>query len=165
MLVTLALAVPAALIGVGVNSLLYAYGMYMSILALGLIGNMSRIAMYVPLSCMMGGVGVALSYTLGAYIALAAVAIVCRRIGFNPGLKEALLVVVPPLCLASTLHLIGVSWVIGAPLLLLLSYIGYLKMKVLSRADLRELAYALAPRQVVDEVYQHLRPLIDHLIE
>ena len=48
MLVTLALTIPATLIGVGVNSLLYAYGMYASILALGLIGNLSRIAMYVP---------------------------------------------------------------------------------------------------------------------
>jgi len=112
----------------------------------------------------MGGVGVALSYALGAYIGLVAVALVCRRIGFNPGFREALITASPP-CLALILHLLGVSWLVGAPLLLLLPYTSYLKMGILSRGDLRELAYALAPRQTVNEIYQHLRPIIDRLID
>ena len=70
-----------------------------------------------------------------------------------------------PLCLALALRLSGVSWLVGAPLLLALSYIGYLKTGVLSRGDLRELAYALASRKTVDEVYQHLRPAIDRLVD
>jgi O-antigen/teichoic acid export membrane protein len=165
MLMLLALTIPATLIGAGVTSLIYAYGMYMTILILGLVGNLSRIAAYVPLSYLMGGVGVALSYVLGAYVALAAAVLVCRRIGFNPGFREALLITALPLCLALILHLLGVSWLIGAPLLLLLSYTSYLKMGILSRGDLKELAYALAPRQTVNEIYQHLRPIIDRLID
>jgi len=53
---------------------------------------------------------------------------------------------------------------VGAPLLLLLPCTSYLKMEILSREDLRELAYALAPRQIVNKVYQHLHPIIDWLI-
>ena len=165
MLMLLALTIPATLISAGVRSLIYAYGMYTTILALGLVGNLSRIAAYIPLSYLMGGVGVALSYALGAYIGLVAVVFVCKRIGFNPGFREALLTTAFPLCLALILHLLNVSWLVGAPLLLLLSYISYLKIGILSRKDLRELAYALAPRQAVNEIYQHLRPIIDRLID
>ena len=132
---------------------------------LGLVGNLSRIATYIPLSYLMGGVGVALSYTIGAYIALAATALVCRRMGFNPGFKEALLITAPPLCLAPILHLLDVTWLIGTPILLLIPYTSYLKMKILIREDLRELAYALAPKQTVNEIYHHLRPIIDRLID
>jgi len=158
MLMLLALTIPATLIGAGVTSLVYAYGMYMTILILGLVGNLSRIVTYIPLSYLMGDV--ALSYALGAYIALAATALVCRRIGFNLDFKEALLITAFPLCLVPTLHLLGVSWLVGASLLLLLPYTSYLKMEILSRGDLRELAYALAPRQTVNEIYKHLRLII-----
>ncbi|RLE41904.1 hypothetical protein DRJ16_05540 [Candidatus Woesearchaeota archaeon] len=165
MLMLLALTIPATLIGTGVTSLVYAYGMYMTILILGLVGNLSRIVTYIPLSYLMGGVGVALSYALGTYIALAATILVCRRIRFNLGFWEALLITALPLCLALILHLLSVSWLIGAPLLLLLPYTSYLKMGILSREDLKELSYALAPRQTVNEIYQHLRPIIDRLID
>ena len=57
------------------------------------------------------------------------------------------------------------NWLVGASLLLLLSYIAYLKIGILKRKDLRELAYAVAPRRAVDEIYQHLRPIIDKLID
>ena len=113
----------------------------------------------------MGGVGVALSYTLGAYVGLVAVVFVCRRIEFNPGFRDALLTTAPPLCLALTLHLLDVSWLVGAPLLLLLPYISYLKMSILTRRDLRELAYALVPRKTVNEIYQYLHPIVDRLID
>ena len=102
--------------------------MYATILILGLIGDLSRMATYISPSHLMGGVGVALSYALGAYILLAAAALVCRRIGFNPGFREALLITAFPLCLALIFHLLGVSWLVGAPLLLLLPYISYLKV-------------------------------------
>ena len=62
MLMLLALTIPAALIGAGATSLMYAYGMYMTILVLGLVGNLSRVATYIPLSNLMGGSGVASSY-------------------------------------------------------------------------------------------------------
>ena len=165
MLVVLALTIPATLICAGATSLIYAYGMYTTILVLGLASNLSRIAAYVLLSYLMGGLGIALSYALGAYIGLIAVVFACRRIGFNPGLREALLITVFPLCLALVLRLLGVNWLVGASLLLLLSYIAYLRIGVLRREDLRELAYAVAPRRAVDEIYQHLRPIIDKLID
>jgi len=110
-------------------------------------------------------VGVALSYALGDFTALVAEILVSRRIGFDPGFREALLATVLPLCLALALRLSGVSWLVGAPPRLALSYISYLRTGVLSRVDLRELAYALAPRKTVDEVYQHLRPVIDRLVD
>jgi len=165
MLMLLAITIPATLIGAGVTSLVYAYGMYTTILVLGLVGNLSRIAAYIPLSYLMGGVGVALSYALGAYIGLVAVVFICKRIGFNPGFREALLITAFPLCLALILHLLNASWLIGAPLLLLLPYISYLKIGILSRGDLRELAYALAPKRTVNEVYKRLRPIVDRLIK
>jgi len=165
MLMLLALTIPATLIYTGVTSLVYAYGMYTTILILGLASNLSRIAAYIPLSYLMGGTGVALSYTIGAYIALAATALICRRIRFNPGFKEALLITAPPLCLAPILHLLDVTWLISTPILLLIPYTSYLKMKILTREDLRELAYALAPKQTVNEIYHHLRPIIDRLID
>jgi len=165
MLTVLSLTIPVSLISAGVTSLLYAYGMYTSVLILGLIGSVSRIVTYAPLSRLMGGSGVALSYAFGAYAAFASTIIVCRKLGLNPGLREALLITSIPLCLAIAFHQLSMAWFVGAPLLLLLSYIGYLRIGVLDRGDLRELAYALAPEHVVNEMYQHLRPVIDRLID
>ena len=165
MLTLLALTIPAALINAGVTSLIYAYGMYAKILALGLVGNLSRIVAYGPLSYLMGGFGVALSYAIGAYIGLAVAALICRRIGFNPGFKEALIITACPLCLALILHLLSVNWLIGTVLLISLPYIAYLKAGILRREDLRDLSYALAPKQAVDEIYQYLRPIIDRIID
>ena len=165
MLIILALTIPATLIGSGVTSLIYAYGMYTKILILGLIGNLSRIATYIPLSHLMGGVGVALSYALGAYIGLAAIALICRKIGFNPGFKETVLITAFPLCPALIFHLLRVNWLVGVPILLILSYSAYLKIRILSREDIRDLAYAFAPREIVNEVYEYLRPIVDHLID
>ncbi len=165
MLMLLALTIPASLISVGVTSLIYAYGMYVTILILGLVGNLSRIAAYIPFSYLMGGVGVALSYVLGAYISLVAVVFVCRRVGFNPGFREALLITVFPLCLALVFHVLNVGWLLGVSALLFLSYVFYLRMGVLSRGDLRELAYALASKRRVNEVYEYLRPIVDRLID
>lgn len=165
MLMLLALTIPAVLICGGVTSLIYAYGMYVTVLVLGLVGSLLRVVMYIPFSYLMGGFGVALGYALGAYVVLALVVVVCRRIGFNLGFREVLLIIVFPLCLALIFHLLSVGWLMGVPLLLFLSYVGYLKVGVLSREDVRELAYALAPRQMVNEIYEHLRPIIDRLID
>ncbi|HID16023.1 MAG TPA: hypothetical protein EYP16_04385, partial [Candidatus Atribacteria bacterium] len=52
-LMLLATTIPVVLISSGVTSLLYAYGMYMTILVLGLIGNLSRVVTYVPFSYLM----------------------------------------------------------------------------------------------------------------
>jgi len=164
MLMLLAISILPALINTGVTSLIYAYGMYSFIIILGLVESLSRIITYVPLSHLMGGTGIALSYTLGSYMAFIATILVSKRIGFNPGLKEAALITVLPLTLAVILNIFSISWFIGAPLILLISYVSYLKFRILSRDDLRELAYALAPKRTVSEIYEYLRPIIDRLI-
>lgn len=163
-LTLLAATVPASLLTAGVSGLLYAYGAYSPVLAVGMAGSLSRMAAYAPLSKLMGGTGTALSFALGACAGLAAAAAACRRVRFDPGFREAALAVAVPLCLALALRFLGVGWPVGAPLLLAASYACYPRLGLLSRADLRELAYALAPRRVVDEVYEHLRPLIDRVI-
>ena len=48
MLMLLALTIPATMIRAEVSSLIYAYGMYTTILVLGLIGKLSRIVVYIP---------------------------------------------------------------------------------------------------------------------
>jgi len=164
-LTVLAPAIPSTLLSTGITSLLYAYGMYSTVFVLVLAGNLSRIVTYAPFSNQMGGFGIALSYTLGAYAALAAAIPVCRKIGFNPGFREALLITFIPLAPALILHILNVSWMLGGPLLLLLPYTCYLKTGILRRDDLRELAHAIAPAHVVNGIYQRLRPVIDWLID
>lgn len=96
---------------------------------------------------------------------LAVVALICRGIGFNPEFKEALIIIACPLCLALIPHLLSVNWLIDTLLMFSLPYIAYLKVGILNREDLRDLSYALATKQVVDEIYQHLHPIIDRLID
>jgi len=84
---------------------------------------------------------------------LAVVSLICERIKFNPEFKEAFIITACPLCLALILHLLSVNWLIDTVLLISLQYIAYLRVGILSREDLRDLSYALAPKQVVDEIY------------
>lgn len=158
----LTLSIPAFFVANGVTSLLYAYGFYRPVLVIGLASNISRIALYAPLASMYGGIGIASSYTVGAYLGFLPVIMYSRRVGFNPGYREAFLATLIPLALAMPLILLGVPWYIGLPLLLS-SYILYLWLGLLQPEDIRDLAYALLPRMLAKRVYQGVRGLIEKL--
>ena len=165
MLMLLTLTIPALTISSGVTSLLYAYGAYTTILVKGLVGNLTRIVFYAVLSQIAGGAGIALGYTLGSYVALIAAVVASRKIRFNPGFREVLVAITPPLLLALALRTFNINWFIGIPVILVLTYIVYLKTRLLSREDVRELVYAIAPRKTVDKAYELLKPVVDRLLE
>ncbi len=164
-LMLLSLSVPASFIALGVNNLIYAYGFYNLVLILGLSMNMTRIITYAPFSSLWGGLGTALSYLLGSCMALITSIFISHRIGFNPGYKEAVLAVLPPLMLAIPLYYIHVYWLIGVPLMLIIPYIVYLKLHILTKRDLRDLASAIVSERTVDRIYKYLQSFIDWLTE
>jgi len=70
------------------------------------------------------------------YYVLPTTALISRRTRFNLGFKELMLITMTSLCLALIFRLLSVSWFVGVPLLLLLSYVSCLKMGILSKEDL-----------------------------
>lgn len=163
-LMLLSISIPATFIVVGVNSLVYAYGLYGMVLVLGLAMNLSRILSYVPLSLIMSGIGTALSYALGSYIALIVAAYICRKIKLEINYKEILIIIVFPLVISILMWAIKIHWLVGSLIILLSSYVLYFKMRIITRKDIRDLVYALFSKHAANKIYKYFQPLIDWLI-
>ncbi len=156
--------VPVALTS-GVISLIYAYGNYMQVLGIGLAENIPRITLYYFLTKMYGGNGTALSFTIGSLTGMLAALCVAHMVKFNINFKDLVTIVGPPFLVALISSYIRLHWLIGGFLTITFSIITYTRLNVLTRSDLREVAYALAPEDIVQKVYVKFKPLMDLLFE
>ena len=68
-------------LNVGIGTLVYSYGNYRQVLALGLASSVPRIIFYFVFVPMFGNNGAALSFTLGSIIAFVVSLVVAKKIG------------------------------------------------------------------------------------
>lgn len=146
-----------------INSLVYAYGEYTTVLGLGLATNIPRIILYYLLTPIYGGLGAALSFTLGSFAGLIASSIVAHKTAFNldyPMLAKTTFI---PASLAFLLWLFNIPWLIGL-LLIPASLLLYLRLHILTKSDIKELANALWVGPIVDRFYLKHKDMIDKII-
>ena len=146
-----------------ITSLVYSYGLYRYVLAIGLAQNILRIALYYLLTPTYGGLGTALAYVVGAFTGLTYSLHVARVRGFDVGLGRVLTIVSIPTVMAVTAYILKMPWPLGL-VLIAASYIAYVKVGILTRPDIREVAVALLSEKTVNKLYERFRPIIDVLI-
>lgn len=146
-----------------VFSLVYAYGFYGYVLGVGLAQNIPRILLYFTLTPMFGGLGAALSYTFGGFTGLLAALWVAYRINFRIGWRDIAVIVAVPGLAGLVCWLFGLHWLLGVLAIFGFSLIGYAKLNVLTRSDLRELSYAFISKSLIDRFYVRFKLLIDLL--
>lgn len=154
-------AIPQAIL-LGISGLIYAYGMYGKTLVLGLVNNLTRVALYLTLTPLIGGYGAAIATSMGTLMGLIASTLISRSIGFRIHWPHVAKVFIVPFTLGLS-RVLSLPWVVGF-LTIALSYLVYPKIGVLKREDVRDLAYATLSRETTMKVYARLKDVIDLVI-
>jgi len=149
-------AVPTTIIA-GVNSLAFSYGRYRLTLEIGIAQSAPRLALYLLLTPLLGGLGAAVAFTAGSLVGLIATLLACRSLGFELGRRALGGAFLTPFSIAVAFHYAGVPWPVGVPALALLTVILYIRTAILTRDDLRDLALAVVPVERVPAVASMLR--------
>jgi biotin transporter BioY len=121
-----------------VGILTYAYGNYRDVLLIGLATAIPRSLLYFVFVPSFGGVGAALSYTLGATFGFIVSLVISSRIGMVMHRKETALMTVIPLTFALLLSNLNVNYLIGIILSIVFSYLLFLKLKLIDRNDVQD---------------------------
>jgi O-antigen/teichoic acid export membrane protein len=121
-----------------IGILTYAYGNYRDVLFIGLATAIPRSLLYFVLVPWFGSIGAALSYTLGALFGYFVSLSISRRLGMTMHWREAAFMIVIPLSIAYFLSSLNVHFVIGIILSILISYLLFLKLKLIDRNDVQD---------------------------
>jgi O-antigen/teichoic acid export membrane protein len=129
-----------------VGILTYAYGNYKDVVLIGLATAIPRTLLYLVFVPSLGGVGAALSYTLGATFGFVVSIAISSRIGMVMRWKEVILIAIVPLTLALLLSSLKINYVIGIILSIIISYPLLLKLKIIDRNDVQDYLAVLPSR-------------------
>ncbi len=130
---------PAAVTN-GISVLVYAYGHYKQVLAIGLATNVPRTILYFLLIQLDGNPGAALSYTIGAVAGFAISIIVAKRINFQISWKNLCLILVIPTGIGFVMNYLGINYIIGIIVTVALSHILFLKLQILTNSDIIDMS-------------------------
>jgi stage V sporulation protein B len=122
----------------GISTLVYSYGNYWQVLAMGLGLNVPRVLFYFTIVPSFGSIGAALAFTTGSLIGVIVSIIIARRIGMMILWKELGLIFVIPSSIAFTLGYFNLTYIIGIPIILFLSVLLMIASRVLTRSEVRE---------------------------
>jgi O-antigen/teichoic acid export membrane protein len=128
----------------GINTLVYSYGNYKQVLAIGLASNIPRAVLYILLVPNYDISGAAISYTIGSIIGLIASIVIAKKIQMRIFWKDTALIAVIPAGSAFLLSYFQVNYLIGIFSTLVVSYLLYLRMQIITRIDVQD-SFAIMP--------------------
>jgi len=121
----------------GVRSLTYAYGNYNHVLLIGIIMNVPRIILYFILVPIIGDTGAGISFTVGSVISFLASIIIAKKIRFTIFWKDIGIILAVPLGLSFILSYSEIYFFIGIPVTIIISYVLFLKMRIITKTELQ----------------------------
>jgi O-antigen/teichoic acid export membrane protein len=139
----LLLSLLPAVVASGTSVLVYAYGHYKQVLAIGLATNVPRTILYFVLIQMYGNEGAALSYTIGAITGFAISIIVAKRMNFQIFWKDLGLIMVIPAGIGLAMNYFGLNYIVGIVVTIALSYLLFLKLQILTSLDIADVSVIL----------------------
>jgi O-antigen/teichoic acid export membrane protein len=129
-----------------ISTLIYSYGNYRQVLAIGLGTNTTRVLLYFLLVPIYGSTGAALSFTVGSMIGFVISIVIADRIGMKIFWRELALLIAIPIGLTLPFIYFQVTPIIGIPILLALSPIIMFTLRVITKSDVREFLGMLPDR-------------------
>jgi O-antigen/teichoic acid export membrane protein len=123
----------------GVSNLVYAYGNYKQSLAIDSTMGFARTFLYFILVPIYGSLGASVAFTAGSFAALIVSIIVTRKIGMIIFWKDLVLIFFIPILIGFILQRLEINYVIGIFATITVSYISLLKLKVITKSDLRDI--------------------------
>jgi O-antigen/teichoic acid export membrane protein len=122
----------------GTNILVYSYGNYRQVLAIGLATSIPRTLLYFILVPILGGTGAAISYIIGSIIGFIVSIVICKKVGMQIFWKDLAFILVIPTTVGFLLSYFGINYIIGIPAILVISYILLLKLHIITRSGIQD---------------------------
>jgi O-antigen/teichoic acid export membrane protein len=159
-LTILALGAIISPIIMGYQSYVYAIGKYLHVTLMGLAANVGMLILYVLLIPSFDGVGAATAYTLGNVINLVAVSLSAHRTGYRLDWSHYAKAIVIPGMFAVPLYVLNIHWIIGIPVILLVSAFAYARLHIVSKSDILEMSQAFMSEEQVSKMRAFANPII-----
>jgi len=137
----------------GIETLAYAYGRYKNVLLIGLSTNIPRVLLYVALVPLQGADGAAFAFLGGTVIGFICSTIIASNIGIHLLWKQILLIFSLPIGISAVIYFLQVHWILGVLSVLGVSFIGYLKLKIITRKEIREITSSLSLEPILEKVW------------
>ena len=144
--------------------LVYAYGYYSKVLMAGLAINVPRVVFYQLLTPIYGGLGAAISFTIGSFIGITYVLILAHKVNFKIDWLNVSRILAIPVSIGLIVYLLRLPWFVGS-LLVPISLILYIKFKILTKRDLKDLAKALWLEPLLEKMYTRYKGFFDLIID
>jgi O-antigen/teichoic acid export membrane protein len=135
----LLLSIPPTIIHSGISNLIYSYGNYKQSIAFDSTMGIPRIILYFILVPIYGSIGASISFTVGSLAGLIISIIVARKMGMLIFWKDLALVLIIPIIMGYILHRIEINLVFGIIATIIFSYISLLKLKVITKSDVKDI--------------------------
>ncbi len=147
-----------AVITTGVSILSYAYGDNRKVLFIGFSSSIPKILLYFILVPAIGSIGAAFSFLIGSLIGFVTSIYIGRRIGVNINWKNIFLVLIIPVICITFFKFSEINFILGILGTLSISFISFLKLNIMSDADLEEVLKIL-PKKVGNPLLNILRKI------
>ena len=130
----------------GIYYLVYAYGNYRHVLIIGLAAYGVPAILYFVLIPFYGGEGAAISYTIGSLFGLMVSIIIARKIKMKIFWKDLGIILVIPSGLGFLFSLSEIHLVVTIIANVMISYLVFLKLGILSKMDIEDSLSSLPPK-------------------
>jgi len=127
----------------GIETLAYAYGRYWYVLVIGLATNIPRVLLYIALVPLYGANGAAIAFLGGIVIGFICSSIIALRMGMQLFWKQVLLILSLPIGSGAVVYLLQLHWTLGILLVFVVSLLGYIRLKIITRGEMREIIHSL----------------------
>jgi len=154
--------IPMTLVS-AVNIFAYASGLYLTVLMLGLATNLPRILLYPSLVSAQGSSGAALSYLFGTFLGLITSIAVSLKVDLKIPFLEVILVSFIGFSIFYIISILPIPWMIALILAMTLVMVTYIKLKLLTLNDVREIMVSILPQEYIKKLYPLARPLMKML--
>ena len=147
------------IVGMGVRTLVYAYGNYRQVLVIGLGQNLPRITLYFILIPMYGITGAAMSFTVGSIIGFIISLIIAKKVGLNVFAKDFMAIFAIPIGLGFVLSYYEINFALSIVIILFVSYILYLRIGITTREDLND-SIMILPKKISSPTLKILNKIV-----
>ncbi len=163
MLLLFMISIPFVIISNGILTYIYAKGNYRTALGLGLTSDLPKVLLYILLIPSWGGTGAAGAYLIGSLVSFVFAILISLRSSLNLCLRRMAVIVAIPATVGLISSLLFIPHLIGIPLIILVSVLGYTRLNLIQRVELGEMIFAIMPEEKADTAVRKLTPLLDLL--
>jgi O-antigen/teichoic acid export membrane protein len=138
---------PTFVLNTAIGTLVYSYGNYRQVLAIGLVSSIPRIVCYFVLVPIYGITGAAVSFVVGSIIGFSVSVVVAKNIRMLIFGKDLALIFIIPTLISFILEHFHVNYFIGIPVMLVIPPIVFFALRILSKSDVHD-SIAILPNWI-----------------